>query len=242
MFHKFIIDKPFAHRGLHGSATAHVENSLSAFQAANACGHGFELDVLLSRDKKAVVFHDLSLKRLTGHSGDIEDFSAEQLAEFKLTGSNDVIQTLAHILDNIDPQYPVLIEIKGDQRKPDQIAEAVLDATVDFSGSLAIMSFYPDILLWFQNHAPDIPRGLIATTIDDGELPGKFFATTIQKTIIDDLAVDFIAYDINALPNEVTEYCREKKIPVLTWTVRSEKLRQKALQHTDNSIYENLDL
>lgn len=242
MLYEFLTDTPFAHRGRHGSVTGHVENSLSAFQAANACGHGFELDVLLSNDKIAMVFHDLSLKRLTGKAGDIEDFTAQQLSKIKLTGSDDVIQPLEDILDQVDPQYPVLIEIKGDQRAPDEIAEAVYNAIMRFSGPLAIMSFYPDILLWFQRNAPQIPRGLVATSINDGGLPDIYFSTDVQKLYIDDLAVNFIAYDIKALPNEVTAYCRKKGIPVLTWTVRSEGLYEKAQQHTDNIIYENLNL
>lgn len=236
-----MINTPFAHRGLHGPKSGHVENSLTAFKAANARGHGFELDVLLSHDGKAMVYHDVSLNRLTGRSGDIDDFTAQQLSAITLTGSDDVILTLEKILDNIDQKYPVLIEIKGDQGRPDQIAQAVFKDICDYNGPVAVMSFYPGIILWFQKHAPKILRGLVATSINDGEMPEKYFSTPTQKSYIDDLAVDFIAYDIRALPNEVTEYCRGKNIPVLTWTVRTEDLQQKARLYTDNSIYENLD-
>lgn len=242
MSHLTLTAVPFAHRGLHGPATGHVENSLSAFQAANAQGHGFELDVLLSGDNKAMVFHDLALKRLTGHQGKIQDYTAEQLSEFTLLGSDDVILSLKNILTNIDQKYPVLIEIKGDQQRPEQIAQAVYDDIRDYSGPVAVMSFYPDIIMWFQKHAPNITCGLVATSINDGGLPDEYFSATVQKSYIDDLAVDFIAYDIKALPNDVTEYCRSTGIPVLTWTVRNEELRQKASQYTDNIIYENLDL
>ncbi len=241
MLHKFLTHTPFAHRGLHGPVTGHVENSLSAFQAANALGHGFELDVLLSHDNKAMTFHDLSLNRLTGHSGEIHDFTAEQLSQIKLTGSDDVILTLENILNSIDQHYPVLIEIKGDQGRPDHMAQAVFRDICTYTGPVAVMSFYPDIILWFQKHAPNIPRGLVATSINDGELPVEYFSATIQKSYINDLAVDFIAYDIKALPNEVTEYCRDKDIPVLTWTVRTSAQQLKASQYTDNNIYEILD-
>ncbi|PCI45332.1 MAG: glycerophosphodiester phosphodiesterase [Alphaproteobacteria bacterium] len=242
MSHEFLIKAPFAHRGLHGAATGHVENSLSAFQAANARGHGVELDVLLSHDGKAMVFHDLSLKRLTGYRGCIGDFTAEQLSKFTLTTSEDVILTLGNILHNLNPDFPVLIEIKGDQHKPEQIAKAVFEDIRDYPGPVAVMSFYPDIILWFLENAPEITRGLVATNINDGDLPDPYFSVAAQKSYIDDLDVDFIAYDIKALPNEVTEYCRSRNIPVLTWTVRTEELQQKARQYTDNSIYENLDL
>lgn len=56
---------PVAHRGLwspHGAP----ENSLAGFQAACAAGYGIELDVQLSADGEAMVFHDDTLARLTG--------------------------------------------------------------------------------------------------------------------------------------------------------------------------------
>jgi len=181
----------------------------------------------------------MSLTRLTDHSGDIQDFTAEQLSEIKLTGSHDVILTLENIMNKVDQRYPVLIEIKGDQGQPEQISRAVFNDTRDYSGPVAIMSFFPDIVLWFRQNAPQVPRGLVATTINDGGLPEEYFSALTQKSLVDSLDVDFIAYDIKALPNQVTEYCRGKTIPVLTWTVRTRQQQKKARQYTDNIIYEN---
>ena len=242
MLHNVLTDISFAHRGLHGYLTGHIENSLSAFQAANNLGHGFELDVLLSKDNKATVFHDLALKRLTGQVGNIQDYTSDQLSKITLTGSNDTILNLKEVLQNIDPRYPILVEIKGDQRQWDVIAQAVYESIKDYSGPIAIMSFYPAIVSWFQAHAPNILRGLVATSLNDGEMPPEFFSETTQISYIDLLDVDFIAYDIKALPNDVTEYCQNNHIPVLTWTVSTDKLRRKALTYTDNSIYENITL
>jgi len=240
--YKWLTETPFSHRGLHGSKIEYIENTLSAFHAANAKGHGFECDILLSKDNRAMVFHDVDLNRLTDHSGKIQDFTAEQLSKFKLKNSHDTIPTLAKVLTNIHRNYPILIEIKGDQGKPNVIAQTVYEEIQDYAGPLAIMSFYPDILLWFQKNAPNVPRGLVATSINENDMPKEYFSIDMQKSLIDDLNVDFIAYDIKALPNDVTEYCRDKHIAVLTWTVRTEELRQKAILYTDNSIYENLDL
>jgi len=231
---------PFAHRGLHGPATGLVENSLPAFHAANDCGHGFELDILLSKDGKAMVFHDVSLERLTGNSGNIHDFSAIDLSKINLNHTSNGIPALATVLSKTDQRYPILVEIKGDQGQFLEIAEAVFNDLRPYNGPIAIMSFYPQIIKWFKENAPHIIRGLVATSIHDGEMPDAFFSVETQKKSVDDLAVDFIAYDIKALPNDLTEYCRKKNIPVLTWTVRSELLQKKAAHYTDNIIYENL--
>ena len=56
---------PIAHRGL-WSRNGPPENSLGAFEAACEAGYGIELDVQLSSDGEAMVFHDDKLVRLTG--------------------------------------------------------------------------------------------------------------------------------------------------------------------------------
>ncbi|MGB7404326.1 MAG: glycerophosphodiester phosphodiesterase family protein, partial [Pacificimonas sp.] len=67
--------RPFAHRGLHAPDGA-IENSLAAFDAAIDAGLGIELDVQLSREAMAVVFHDATLERLTDEEGAVFDRSA----------------------------------------------------------------------------------------------------------------------------------------------------------------------
>ena len=48
---------PLAHRGYHNRAEGRIENSLGAFRAAIAAGYGIEMDVQLSADGVAMVFH-----------------------------------------------------------------------------------------------------------------------------------------------------------------------------------------
>src|ERR1700741_249468 len=85
---------PIAHRGL-WSPNGAPENSLGAFQAACAHGYGIELDVQLSADGEAMVFHDAHLARMTGAEGRIGDYSATDLGRMKLNGSDETIPTLA---------------------------------------------------------------------------------------------------------------------------------------------------
>ena len=63
---------PIAHRGLHDASCGRPENSLAAFRAAIAAGYGIELDVQMSLDGAAMVFHDYHLGRLTDQTGPIE--------------------------------------------------------------------------------------------------------------------------------------------------------------------------
>ena len=240
MAHDWLKTYAFAHRGLHGPRTGHIENSLSAFKAATDQGFGFELDVLLSSDDVAVVIHDDTLERLTEQDGKTTNNTAEELSRIRLSGTNETIPMLKDVLIQTNGIKPILIEIKGDQSKFSEIAKAVWRDIESYSGDVAVMSFYPEIIEYFTIHHPNVTRGLVATPRDDGGLPSDYFNPTQQIKFIKTLEVDFIAYDIRALPNEVTEYCRERNIPVLTWTVRSDDDQEKARKNTDNIIFEQL--
>src|SRR3569623_3654743 len=74
-----LFDPPVAHRGL-WSPDGAPENSLAAFQAACAAGYGIELDVQLSADGEAMVFHDGGLKRMTGLEARLSDLTTSELA------------------------------------------------------------------------------------------------------------------------------------------------------------------
>lgn len=234
----WLTQKPFAHRGLHGPRSGHIENSLSAFHAAIKEGFGFELDVLLSKDNKAIVIHDEDLKRLTGQSAKVSLCTADELSNKTLIHSSDHIPSLSQVLNMTKGRSPILIEIKGDQGKYTEIAKAVYQDIKDYKAEIAVMSFYPEIIEYFNNNHPDVIRGLVATPHADDELPTDYFDQDFQIKTIKDLDVAFIAYDIRALPNKVTEHCKENDIPVLIWTVRTDHERQKTDIHADNIIFE----
>lgn len=72
----------FAHRG---ASDARLENTLPAFAHALERGaDGVELDVQLSRDGEAVVFHDADLLRLGGRHEKVEHLTWAELAQVQL--------------------------------------------------------------------------------------------------------------------------------------------------------------
>ena len=105
-----LLGTQYAHRGLHDAE--HPENSLSAFALAVKNGYGIELDVRLSKDGVLVVFHDDTLDRVAGIPGKVIDFTAKELSEMRLGGSEEGIPTLAEVLDLVNGRVPLLVEIK----------------------------------------------------------------------------------------------------------------------------------
>ena len=66
-----------AHRGYRAK---YPENTLVAFEAAIEAGADMiELDVLLTKDRKAVVIHDESLDRTTSGQGPVSDYTLSEL-------------------------------------------------------------------------------------------------------------------------------------------------------------------
>ena len=209
-----LIAKPFAHRGLHGAGV--IENSRAAFEAAIRAGHGIEMDVQASADGRAIVFHDYKLERLTGRDGLVIAQKAAELARVRLLGSDETIPALPEVLALIAGRAPLLIEVKTPERDVAGLSRSVADALSGYQGSVAVMSFNPEVGRWFARHAPTRLRGLVVT-----EAGRRFRGTFERRLALWRARPDFLAYDIRDLPSRFATAQRMKGLPVLTWTCRT---------------------
>jgi len=218
----------FAHRGLHGGGVP--ENSPGAFRAALARGFGIECDVHKSTDGQPVVFHDGDLDRLTAESGPVAGRSAAQLAQIRLSGSDDTIPTLRQVLDLVNGQVPILIEVKsrGD-RRVGALCLAVRRVLEGYRGPHAVMSFDPRVSRWFAANSPLTVRGLVISEENDKALPGRLR----RHVWLWHARPDFLAYDIRDLPARFPAAQRRRGLPLVTWTVRSADHFQRALDNAD---------
>lgn len=228
----FLKSHPYAHRGLHGAGT--IENSRAAFSAAIAAGHGIELDVQGSADGEAFVFHDAKLDRLTGERGDFAAHSGTELERITLTGTAESLPRLSEILTLVTGRVPILIEVKAPGPLVGVLCLAVRRALEGYRGPVAVMSFNPSVGRWFHDHAPRIVRGLVVTEENDRGLAGR----AKRHLCLWRAKPDFLAYDIRDLPSRFAAQQRQRGLPVLTWTVRSDDNRETAMQHADQIIYE----
>jgi glycerophosphoryl diester phosphodiesterase len=223
----------YAHRGLHDHAVP--ENSLPAFQAAVDAGLGIELDVQRSSDGQAVVFHDTTLDRLTGQTGELSRFTAEQLGRIRLAGTDDTIPTLRQVLALVAGRVPVLIEIKS--RREDRVVPlclAVRRVLEGYVGPYAVIGFDPRVAHWYGKHAPHVVRALTISEGEDRALPGLIR----RRLALWHARPDFLTYDIRDLPSRFAAGQRARGLPLVTWTVSSPAHRARAAQHADADIVE----
>lgn len=100
------------HRGAKGYI---AENTMESIQKALDLGvDGIEIDVHLCQTGELVVFHDLTLNRMTGATGEIAMKSLEELKSLQVNGQFR-IPTLLEVLDLIDRKCLLNIELKGER-------------------------------------------------------------------------------------------------------------------------------
>jgi len=145
-----------AHRG---ASAEKPENTLAAFRRALALGaDGIELDVQVTRDGIPVVFHDLTLRRLTGQPGRLTAKTWAGLKKLRVLGSGR-IPRLADVLALIRDRAIVQIELKrGAVVAP--IARVIRLAKAARWVNLA--SFEPDLVRAAARLAPAVSRTLIS--------------------------------------------------------------------------------
>jgi len=232
----FLSRQPFAHRGLHGGGLCGgdaPENSLAAFDAAIAVGHGIECDVRLSRDGEVFVFHDDTLDRLTGETG---PFAARAAREYDhiLLANGEPVPRLSAMLALVAGRVPLLIEVKAPDRHVVPLCLAVRRALEGYRGPVAVMSFNPDVARWFALHAPRVTRGLVVSEEGKKGLRGR-----IERHLsLWRARPDFLACDVRDLPSRFAAAQRARGLAVLTWTVRRAEDEALARAYADQSIHE----
>lgn len=226
---------PVAHRGLHGDGAP--ENSTAAIERAIQAGYAVEIDVRLSADGVAVVFHDEMLDRLTGELGPVGERPWDELARLELAGTASRMPRLEEVLDTVDAQTPLLVELKN-WSSPGRLERRVREALSVYEGAAAVQSFNPRSVAWFRHHAPSIPRGQVSGRLDGVALE-RYKKVLLKRLIVNVVSrPDFVAYEHTALPYWPVALARRLGLPVLAWTVRSEAEHERVRPHVDNVIFE----
>ena len=231
----------FAHRGYHDNENGVPENSLASFRLAVENGYGVELDVQPSSDGVPMVFHDKDLERMCGVSGAPWDYTAAELQEMKLLGTDETIPTLEQALAVIDGQVPLLVEYKLD--KVDTAicvsAQAVLD---EYDGSYYMQAFHPLALMWYKKNAPDVARGQLMqdymTKEDYAGDPVYFLLGHMVADVV--TRPDFISFRHDDKVNLSIRICDLMGAPMLCWTIQGEDAISSAPSGFDSVIFNHV--
>lgn len=236
--------RPLAHRGLHGPGVP--ENSIAAARAAIAAGYGIELDLQPSRDGVAMVFHDATTDRMTGHQGRVDSLLGAELGALRLAGTDETIPTFREFLDEVAGRVPVLVEIKsqdpytGENTGP--LEEAAARDLADYKGPVAVASFNPLSVAAMARLAPAIPRGLITWSWSppDPEEPLREELAQRLRGIPDyePTGASFISHEAADLSRARVAELKAQGARILCWTITSSEAEAEARKMAENITFE----
>jgi len=242
---------PLAHRGLHDRSAGRPENSLSAVRAAVAAGYGIEIDLQLSGDGEAMVFHDATLPRVARGRGYVSNRTAAELGRVALRYSRfgDMIPTLSEVLQAVSGQVPLLIEIKdqaggGSGAGIGPLEAATARALADWDRPddwVAVMSFNPESVAAMASAAPGVPRGLTtwawprARTLTLGAARRDRLRAIADY---DSVGASFVSHEAGDLDRPRVNELRGRGAGILCWTIRCADTEDAVRKHAHNITFE----
>ncbi|XP_017876714.1 glycerophosphodiester phosphodiesterase 1 [Ceratina calcarata] len=153
-----------AHRG---AGYDYPENSLTAFRNSKERGcTAVEFDLSLTKDNVPIVFHDLSIERLTGKIGIIKEMTWDQLNQLDITRNHPLKDKFDEI-ENIPILWDVLeMCLSNDQRifidvkeSGEDVIQVILDAYKKYPKLYergVISSFNPLVVYKIRRREPKI--------------------------------------------------------------------------------------
>jgi glycerophosphoryl diester phosphodiesterase len=237
----WLIERPVAHRGLHGNGL--IENTLGAARSAAEAGFAIEVDLLLTADSEVVVFHDDTLDRLTDAKGPVSARTLAELKKVAIRGTDERIPTLQELLDTVASRVPLVLELKSGWEGNEPLVARTAEILTSYPGPVVCMSFDPRILVMLQKHAPGLPRGIVAERYygDPEWGPMSWWQRFKLGNLlhIPQTKPHFVAYYVRDLPAIAPLFARHiLGMKLLTWTVRTDADRRKARWWTQQMIFE----
>ena len=235
--YKWLTDVYVAHRGLFDNDKGIPENSLPAFELAVKNDFAIETDVQASKDGVLVVFHDDTLKRMTGAEGRLSDYTFEELRALRLLNTDCQIPSFDEFLQAANG-VNLVVEIKT-HANIGEVEQKVYDALKGYKGNYCIESFNPFIVRWFKLHAPEVIRGQLAFSFVN------IGFSRFKRWLLSNLRLcnwngsQFIAYDATTIKDNKAVARYAKKIPIICWTVKSQKQYDELHRYFDNMIFDS---
>lgn len=194
-----------AHRGSNSKA---LENSEEAILLAIDQGaKHIEIDVVLSKDKVPVVYHDFHLKRLTGVNALVSDLNIEELKKLELKdirGKKGRIYTLDEIVQKVGNRAILNVEIKTSEEDLKIISKLTEFALKDYKKHM-VCSLNSKVLKEIKTLNPNRRTGLIMA----------FGFGTFEKEDF----VDFYSIEEKFINKKLVNKIHSEKKQVYVWTV-----------------------
>jgi glycerophosphoryl diester phosphodiesterase len=244
----------FAHGGFGDQAP---DNSLLALEhALDVNMDGVDVDGQLTRDGELVIFHDLSVDRLTSGSGRVSDKSLKEMLALDLgpkyraglTGAN--VHTLGDFVRLANRRGTLMVELNVPSLAPTGIEERAVRVIQKYDAHLSVVisSFNPMVLYRVKRLDPFVRTAFVFTDsnwnpqregeIKEGnlvELPWVLRQEFIRRALR-----KLVQPDLLSINHQVSEGTTKRLIakgwPVFIWTPNDEADIQRALSENPYGV------
>lgn len=204
--------KALAHRGY---PIKYPENTIKAFEASYELGFThIELDVQLSKDGIPVIMHDQTINRTTNGKGLVDDYTVEELKQFRTKKGDEQIPTLEEALTYAKGKLQVAVELKqfGDQHVDlEEKVLAVIKKT-DMLDDVYVNSFDHFTIVNMRKLSDEIELGFIQSGPTPAVIP-----------LMEELRIKYLSLPVHHLSDKYVEMCEKSGITIVTWPVDNEK-------------------
>ncbi|TXT63882.1 MAG: putative Glycerophosphoryl diester phosphodiesterase [Promethearchaeota archaeon] len=201
----------FLYIGHRGTRIDYDENTIPAFEAAIVAGVDFiELDVQKTRDEKLIVFHDNTLKRITNHTGTVNELNYMEIKSVKTKLTNEKIPLLSEVLNHFKNKTNFMIDLKDVGIRRDLIhlitGMKIVDQCVISGRDYNALSEIKD----------DFFKISVCYNITKGNFPLKAFMKQGKKENLS-FNPDMISLRSMLVKKEFIEICVKNEIIPLAW-------------------------
>ena len=209
-------DKLVAHRGY---TNQYPENTLLAIRAAlDAGAKNIEIDVQLTKDKQAVLFHDRNLSRLCQQSLAVHDYTYDELKKFSSYSPDrfadkykgEKIPLLSEVVNLFKghSEVKLFVELKRisiESFSIDEVVDAVVPLVEPVKEQIVFISFSIDMVKKLRN-CTRYPVGVVIDSWAE--------AKEKEDTDLQSIDPEYFFCDIDTLPKDISLSLLQSKIAV----------------------------
>lgn len=218
-----------AHRG---DQTVSPENTLLALKNASLLEIDYiETDIRMTKDRELVLFHDESLERTTNASGNLINYSLEDLKEvdlgynFTLNGGKTFpsrgkewrIVTLRQAFD-LFPHMKFNLDIKNQEPEAPQLLANIIQE-YDRDDTVLVGSFHHQQIERFRKILPQVKTAASLREVKYFILRERFFLNWMMEPKFFVLQIPVRFNDKQVLTPKLVKAAHSKSIAVHVWTI-----------------------
>jgi len=195
--------------GHRGAITYAVENTISSIYAMKVLNNDWiEADVMLTKDKIPIMFHDENLDRLTYRTGNVNSYNYNELKNIELKNTNNKIPLLSDFIEKCEElKINIMLELKTCQNEYELVIK-VIELIKNIKNIIIITCSYSERILEYLNLL--YPNNSYIYIVD--KIPDDWYEK-VQRYKCNGISIN---YNSNELKN--IKLCSDK-IPTYCFTI-----------------------